>query len=153
MNPRRHLGMSAIQRSEVWPGTATRKAGGVMKRNKYDKAIASHFRESWGNEIEKAHTFALHDLLYGPLDADTKESEGYPEDWNFSVCVDILREWANAYVHEAWLDVHCDCVLYSEPEGFIDEDGTPHEPFWEDFVYYDIRAVKRAVFGEVAEYV
>ncbi len=116
-------------------------------------AVRKHFRDLMDEdeEVKAARTFASYDLWHGPMTADQAEAEGYPADWDFETATEILTDWWGSNGGEVWFDSQSGYVETREPQGY-DDDGEWIEPIWEDYVHVEGQDAKRAVFGELAEY-
>jgi hypothetical protein len=116
------------------------------RQDEYEKTVKAYYTEKMSERERACAWFANLDLYFGP---NSRPDEGdINADLTFSKAVDELCAWWRDQPREVWLDMDCDHVSESEPEGWTDEEtGEFIEPAWECWMHFDTRAVKRALFG------
>lgn len=119
-----------------------------MNTNKLNKIVREYLDGELDAEDVELREACSYVLQYGPLDS----YEDWPHYHGWSSAIDALRDRASELPSEMWIDVEAEQVYDSEPEGWEDENGTWNEPEWSDYVHCDRRAIRRAVFGELADY-
>jgi hypothetical protein len=118
-----------------------------MQRNKCDSLVRAYYVERMPQRIKDVIGAANSSLHFGGGDALCELELG------FESAMEELFTWWDEQPHEVWLDTQCEEVCDKAPEGYTDDDGEYVEPMWEDFIQYELREIKRAVFGELGEYV
>lgn len=103
-------------------------------------------------DIRRLVSMARFDLYYGPLEVGFRDegdpNEPYP---GFSEACDRISRCLEDIIEDVWVDMDCEDVSTSEPEGFYDGDEWI-EPFLENVYHFDRGDVKRAYLGELASY-
>ena len=99
-------------------------------------------------DIQDLTQRANYDLYAGPVCDD-------PEYPGFCAATDEMAKWFAQQPQQVWVDTDCGEVLDREPEGYEDEEtGEWVDPDWEFFTYFDVKDVKRVLFGrELASYI
>lgn len=123
-----------------------------------EDAVRNYFREKMPERIKRLKNVATHDLWHGPMAAGTIDE--YFEWPGWSSAIDELKTWCDATLCDVWVDIQCDGVMESEPQGrWVDRDDPDNEesweePCWEDIVHLDISDVKRLLFpNQLWEYI
>lgn len=124
-----------------------------MNRAQADKLVSAHVRESMPEEIKLLVTLAKADLHFGPSHAypaiDEDVAAMFP---GFEKATNTIKAWLDDNApREVWVDLGCDYVATSAPEG-EEIDGEWQEPYLEETIHFEWRDIKRAAFGELAEY-
>jgi hypothetical protein len=115
------------------------------RQDEYEKKVKAYFTERMTEREHACVLLAMLDLYIGPTSLDEDSPH---KDLTFSKAVDELCAWWRDQPREVWLDMDCDHVSESEPEGWTDEEtGEFIEPAWECWMHFDTCAVKRALFG------
>lgn len=115
------------------------------RQDEYEKTVKTYYIEKMSERERACAWFANFDLYFGP---NTQADDGENSDLTFEKAVDELCKWWRNQPHDVWLDMDCDHVSESEPEGWTDEEtGEWQEPALECWRHFDERAVKRALFG------
>lgn len=127
-----------------------------MKRTNTDKIVEKYFKDKMPKDIRQLLAMTHYDLNFGP-------SHGYVDgidtandcevQWpGFESACEALKGWCNEMLpSEVWVDTDCDYVSVYEPQG-EDIDGEYQEPFTENTYHLTSKEIKRAVFGELGEY-
>lgn len=111
--------------------------------------VSAHVRANMPEEIKRLAAYARADLNFGPAHAGLDE-EDRP---GFETATTQVAEWLRDNMpSEVWVDVGCDYVATSAPEG-EEVDGEWQEPFTEETYHFERADILRAAFGELAEYV
>lgn len=119
----------------------------------HDKAkelLKAHVRKDMPDEIKRAVDYARADLNFGPAHAypTLEDDPGF----SFEGATTKIAAWLDDHApSEVWVDMDCEMVCDKAPEGYYDGDEWI-EPHTEDVHYFDRASIKRAVFGELAEY-
>lgn len=121
------------------------------RQKKYDSTVKAFFTERMNEREHACVLLATLDLYIGPTSLDEDSPH---KDLTFEKACNELCAWWQDQPHEVWLDMDCDHVSESEPEGWTDEEtGEWQEQAWESWMHFDARSIKREVFGVLAEYV
>jgi 5-methylthioribose kinase len=114
------------------------------------ESVRNHFAALMSDEVKKCVQAARLNLFYGPLGSAYLTENDLP-DLSFSEAVEKVADWWREQDHEVWVDTQCDEVLTKCPEGYTDDEtGEFVEVCWEDYIVFDGRELKRAVFGDLA---
>jgi hypothetical protein len=117
-------------------------------------SVGAFIRAQMPEDVRAACELALRDLHEGPsLDDNEDRDPALPLHVHGfeSACKHVSR-WFSEYQGEAWYDSGCGEVLTEEPQPFDDGEGGTIDPEWSEIVYFSERDVKRAAFGELAQY-
>ena len=119
--------------------------------DKIRKLVGDHVRKDMPDEIKRLAAYARADLHFGPEHNGLDPDAPFP---GFESATVTIGTWARDNMpRELWVDVDCEEVLTSEPEGYYDGDEWI-APDTEHIYRMDSRDIKRAVFGSaLAEYV
>ena len=131
-----------------------------MKRTNVDTIVAKFFRAKMTEEIQRLSTLAYDDLYSGPLQGcdvcgadhccDCSCAVKWP---GFSDAIDKVGAWASEMLpSEIWVDIDCEYISEYEPQG-EEIDGEWQEPDLDSTYHVTLKEIKRAIFGEVAEYI
>lgn len=112
-----------------------------------ETVIAEHFKKLMPAAVKHQMSGALWDLYNGPLSKADARAEGIRGWKGFTTAAKVLGEWADAWVEPVWYNQEWGGIETEEPRGYEDDDGEWVEPAWDDYVKYDTRDVKRAIFG------
>lgn len=105
-----------------------------MAYNNMKKAIREAFDVP--EDIQRLSNMAACDLLWGPIGLDDDwEKENYK---GFQSACGKIKEYIDTLPFPLWVDVDCDCVMTSEPEG-EEVDGEYLEPCWDSIYLIDRR--------------
>jgi hypothetical protein len=116
-------------------------------RGQADQLVAKHFHSKLDPDTLKLIGQVNFDLHTGPSGND----EDYP---GWESAIRTLSRELRGELSEVWVDTDADYVLEDEPQGMENEDtGEWEEPPWEVYQHYSLRDVKRAVLGELAQYI
>lgn len=123
-------------------------------QDKIKALVSAHVRADMPDEIKSLVRLALADLHFGPAHAypaiDDAEIEAFP---GFESATLKISAWARDNMpSELWVDLDCEEVLTSAPQG-EEVDGEWVEPYTAETCQLERADIKRAVFGELAEYV
>lgn len=122
-------------------------------RDGAEEAIRKHFLALMPAAVKQQLAGANMDLYGGPLSKADARAEGIRGWKGFSHAAREIKSWGEDNLERVWYDQNAGIVETSEPQGFED-DGEWVEPFLEDYFEYDLRAVKRIVFGsELAQHI
>ena len=114
--------------------------------NKLKELIRAYFKMP--EHVERLRNLANLDLYFGPLNDSQLDDEWERQHYKgFSEALGTIQEWIDANVTDLWVDVDCDCVMTSEPEGYEDE-GEWVEPYLETTYHVDMRTVKKYLLGK-----
>jgi len=117
------------------------------------KLVSEHVLKDMPDDIQRLANIARMDVLYGPYatQEDYEDGKPYP---GFESATTMIHAWVSDNVpSELWVDLSCDYVATSAAEGEMNEDGEYEEPYTDETFYVDKQEIKRAVFGELGEYV
>jgi len=118
--------------------TARAGSGGIAHAAR--RAVQAHFVAKMDKDVSGALADAMWSLHFGP----TGGRQSYEE------CLRVLREWADKELFDVFYDVQGGFVVEDEPQSFEDaENGTVEEPFWEDYMRFDVADTKRLLFKDL----
>jgi hypothetical protein len=118
------------------------------------KLVSEYVHKDMPEEIRLLVTLAKADLHFGPSHAypsiDEEVAATFP---GFETACDKIGAWLDDNApRELWVDLGCDFVATSAPEG-EEMDGEWQEPYLDETIHMEWDDIKRAVVGELAEYV
>jgi hypothetical protein len=118
--------------------------------NKVKTLICAYVRKEMPTEISRLASIARMDLLIGPYAATKDFEDGKP--WpGFSIACDVISDWVNGIPDTLWVDLDCEMVSNSEPEGFYDGHEWI-EPCTENVWCVERKQILGYVFKELGEY-
>ncbi|MCI0556965.1 MAG: hypothetical protein MN733_00600 [Nitrososphaera sp.] len=139
----------------------------MSKYNPAERAIGTYLTQTLTRRQRKAISVCLADLYFGPYYSKSGRSR-------WEIWAPVLAKAVDDLPRELWYDEQCGDVLDYEPKEVEVEcmecyghnkydaivcqvcEGTGLErlePCWDDYSYFDRRAIKRAVLGrELASY-
>ena len=117
-----------------------------MKQETVSKLIRTHY--PLDKDIQRLISLCTFDLYFGPLGDTDDDGQPWP---GFCASLDLIKQGLPD-ISDLWIDVQCDEVYETEPEGH-EEDGEWYEPFWEDWYSVDMQEVLNILVGkELAKY-
>ena len=127
-----------------------------MKRTNTDKIVEKYFKDKMPKDIRQLLAMTHYDLNFGPahgyVDGIDTANDCEVQWHGFESACERLKEWIQDMLPtQVWVDMDSDYVSEYEPQG-EEIDGERNEPFLEETYYFDSKAIKRAVFGELGEY-
>lgn len=112
-------------------------------------ALTEHFKQECNREFERAHkaaSIASWELYFGP--ACTRRAEK-----RYFAALNRLEHFVEEYLSEFYIDLDCDYVSTSEPEGYTNDDGQWEEPFTENTWHLTRKEASKLLFGVCSEYI
>jgi hypothetical protein len=100
--------------------------------------------------VKRLAAYASADLHFGPVHNGLDPDAPFP---GFESATGTIGTWMRDNMpRELWVDLDCDMVWDREPEGYYEGDEWI-SPDTEHVYSVDYKEIKRAVFGDLAEYV
>lgn len=111
--------------------------------------VSAYVRKDMPEDIKRLVAYARADLNFGPEHNGLDPDEPFP---GFETATTKLAAWLRDNMpSELWVDVGCDDIATSAPEG-EEIDGEWQEPFLEETFHFERVDILRAAFGELEEY-
>ena len=134
-----------------------------MKRTNVDKVVEKYFKAKMPKDIAQLVAMAHWDLNFGPahgyVDGESTANDSTIEWPGFELACEHIKNWVHDELpSEVWVDMDCDDVSEYAPEGYWEHADDQEEKVWvepntENTYHLDRKEIKRAVFGELAEYI
>ena len=64
-----------------------------------------------------------------------------------------VERFIESYLQDFYIDLDCDCLMTTEPEGYEDENGDWQEPFLENTYKVSRKECAKLIFGVCANYI
>lgn len=113
------------------------------------KALEAYYKETFGKEFIKASNAAgkaNFNIYFGPGYHRLSEKQ-------YFLSLDRVKAFVNSHLSDCYVDLDCDFVSFSEPEGYTDEEtGEYIEPYTENTYHLTGKECARMLFGECASY-
>ncbi len=115
---------------------------------KLENILRAHY--AIPEDMQRRANIATLDLHFGPYTADHLEPDEVALYPSFSDAIDTLKTWLDSAIDsELWIDLDCDYVGTSEPEGYQDEEtGEYIEPYTENTWHLERRDILNALFNK-----
>jgi hypothetical protein len=134
--------------------------------------IVQRVLDQWGREqrnklSERVHfliSCAKWDLSFGPANGNELDTDEFTYPGWKRALDEIADGLESIHIDDIWINIQFEDVSTSEPEGCWlenpeydpnDENSEPQEwvePDWEDIYHIDAKTVRRAIVGELSEY-
>lgn len=112
------------------------------------KILAKYLEDKLPERVRRLITCANFDLYFGPYGVYEPDNDGfvYP---GFVTASKEISEAISDLPSEVWVDVDCEQIYESEPQGYEDDEtGEYIEPYLENTWYFNHGAIKRALLGK-----